>query len=83
MEVSSVGTKIAEMGPGEPEWVLKVVKYLDTGELPVEKEEERKIKRRVARFTWIEGILYKRGFSTPLLKCVSPQKNPIRPSRDT
>ena len=29
---------------------------------------------RAARFTITDGILYKRAFTTPLLKCLGPQE---------
>jgi hypothetical protein len=29
---------------------------------------------RVGRFTMVNGTLYKRGFTLPLLKCVSPEE---------
>ncbi|KAF5475986.1 hypothetical protein F2P56_007737 [Juglans regia] len=47
------------------------MKYLNTNELPSDGEEARKIKNRTAHFMVVEGVLYKRGFSEPLLRCVS------------
>lgn len=44
------------------------------GRNPSQKEEARKIKRRATRFTQVDRVLYKQGFSTPLLRCISPQE---------
>lgn len=49
-------------------------KYLTTGELPVDPKEAKKIKFRRARFTIIDGMLYKRAHTMPLLKCLGPQE---------
>lgn len=57
-----------------PHAISTVVEYLNERKLPEAKEEVRKIRRKVAKFLLIDGILYKKGFSTPLLKCISTQK---------
>lgn len=41
----------------EPDWARDMEKYLDIGELPVDKKESRKVRRRVAQFTKVDGIL--------------------------
>ena len=38
------------------------------------KEATRKLKVKVARFILISDVLYKRGFSRPYLRCLSPEK---------
>ena len=40
------------------------------GTLPSNPKEASKLRARSARFTIHRGTLYKRGFSTPILKCV-------------
>ena len=47
-----------------------IVSFLQDGRLPLDVEEAKKIKKRVARFTILNDTLYKRGFSMPYLKCV-------------
>ena len=44
--------------------------YLIEGLLPNEPKEASKLKSRSARFTIHRGTLYKRGFFTPILKCI-------------
>ena len=47
-----------------------IVSFLQDGHLPQNPDEARKIKKRAARFTILNDVLYKRGFSMPYLKCV-------------
>ena len=47
-----------------------ILSFLQDGHLPQDPGEARKIRKRAARFTILNNILYKRGFSMPYLKCV-------------
>ena len=47
--------------------------YLVEGTLPSDPKEASKLRARSARFTVHPGTLYKRGFSTPILKCVGKE----------
>ena len=38
------------------------------------KEAARKLKVQAARFVMIRDVLYKRGFSYPYLRCLSPEE---------
>ncbi|KAL0434461.1 UNVERIFIED_CONTAM: hypothetical protein Slati_2780400 [Sesamum latifolium] len=51
-----------------------IVQFLTKGTLPEDRKEARKVKLRSARFVLIDGDLYKRGFSSPLLKCLGPDR---------
>jgi hypothetical protein len=55
----------------EPEWASDVIKFLKDGKLPNDKVHSRKVQMQSARYTIIDGVLYKRGYSHPLLKCLS------------
>lgn len=57
-----------------PEWASEVVRYLDEKKLPDTKEEARRVRRKAERFLLIDGVLYKRGSSVPLLRCIFTQK---------
>ena len=46
--------------------------YLAEGVLPTDAKEAEKIKKRSNWFVLYEGILYKRSFARPLLRCISP-----------
>ena len=45
--------------------------YIIDGSLPDDPKEAAKIKTRSSRFTNHKGSLYKRGFFTPILKCIA------------
>ena len=52
-------------------WIEPIEKYLINGELPADKNEARKVRLRATRYLVVDGELYKRGFSLPLLKCLA------------
>ena len=45
--------------------------YLIEGLLPNDPKEASKLRSKSARFTIQQGSLYKRGFFTPILKCIA------------
>ncbi|XP_030942035.1 uncharacterized protein LOC115967090 [Quercus lobata] len=55
-------------------WMTPIMSLLQDGHLPQNTEEARKIKKRAARFTILNDVLYKRGFSMPYLKCVDEEE---------
>ncbi|XP_020205690.1 uncharacterized protein LOC109790856 [Cajanus cajan] len=55
-------------------WMDAIVNHLLTGELPEDPLEAKKLRTLAARYTLIVGELYKRGLSTPLLKCLTPEQ---------
>ena len=48
--------------------------YIIAERLPDDQKEAAKIRTRSARFTNHKGSLYKRGFFTPILKCIAGKK---------
>ena len=54
----------------EPSWMDPIWDYIIDGRLPDDPKEAAKIRTRSARFTNHKGSLYKRGFFTPILKCI-------------
>ncbi|XP_030936673.1 uncharacterized protein LOC115961917 [Quercus lobata] len=59
---------------GADTWMTPIVSFLQDGHLPQNSEEARKIKKRAARFTILNDVLYKRGFSMPYLKYVDEKE---------
>ena len=55
----------------EPSWMEPIWDYLIDGRLPDDPKEASKIRTRSSRFTNHKGSLYKRGFFTPILKCIA------------
>jgi ribonuclease HI len=56
------------------DWRSEIIKYLKNGSLPFEKKSAIQLRMKAGRFTMVNGRLYKRGFTLPLLKCVSPEE---------
>ena len=72
----SVSVDNGEVSPmiSEPSWMDPIWDYLVDGTLPSNPKEASKLRARSARFTVHRGTLYKRGFSTPILKCVGKEE---------
>ena len=68
----SVNINSEEISPvmSEPSWMDPIWDYLVEGTLPSDPKEASKLRARSARFTIHRGTLYKRGFFSPILKCV-------------
>ena len=62
--------EVAQIGSG-PSWMDPIWDYIIDGRLPDDPKEAAKIRTRSARFTNHKGSLYKRGFFTPILKCIA------------
>ena len=52
-------------------WMTPYRRYLADGALPAESEEGKKVKRNAARYTLVDGVLFRHGFTHPILTCVS------------
>ena len=69
----SVDLNSEEVSPviSESSWMNPIWDYLEEGLLPNDLKEASKLRTRSARFTIHQGALYKRGFFTPVLKCIA------------
>ena len=55
----------------EADWRTRLVDYIERGITPEDaKESKMIIKKKATRFAVIEGHLFRKGISTPLLKCI-------------
>ena len=57
VEVMCLGTKASWMDP--------IIAYIRDGTLPADKRQARKLRLQVARYTLIDGVLYRRGYTYP------------------
>ena len=55
----------------EGNWMTPILTYLKDGKLPEEKDKARKVRVRLARYVFIDEVLYKRGFSEPYVRCLA------------
>ncbi|XP_063947521.1 uncharacterized protein LOC135152038 [Daucus carota subsp. sativus] len=52
-------------------WTTPIQEYIANRTLPIDKDEARKLRFKAAQYVIYDGILYKRGFNRPLLRCVA------------
>ena len=51
-------------------WRREIIDYLKNKILPIKNKSTIQLRMKAERFTIVNGTLYKRGFTLPLLKCV-------------
>ena len=51
-------------------WMDPIISYLRDRVLPLEKLRARKIRAQASRYTMIDGVLYRRGYTLPFLRCL-------------
>nr|GEW55083.1 reverse transcriptase domain-containing protein [Tanacetum cinerariifolium] len=64
-----VTTVVEEDGPT---WMTPIMEYLKEETLPSDRKEERKLRIKARQYELLEGVLYRRSFLTPWLRCVGP-----------
>lgn len=62
------------VSPERPGCMTSLVQYIKEGKLPENKIQTLQLKRRALRFVMVEGMLYKRSFSRPLLRCLGEEE---------
>ncbi|KAK0585551.1 hypothetical protein LWI29_030324 [Acer saccharum] len=55
-------------------WMEPIFNYLQADILPEDRSEARKIKAKAVKFSIIYGKLYKKSFTGPYLRCVTPRE---------
>ncbi|GKV47960.1 hypothetical protein SLEP1_g54808 [Rubroshorea leprosula] len=58
--------------PDTPSWTDSIISFLRDGIIPEERQEAMKLRKKASRYTLVDGVLYKRSFSLPLLRCLNP-----------
>lgn len=51
---------------------IDIIRYLDVNEV-FDDRGAKEVRNQVARYTIVDGILYRRGYSIPLLRCISSE----------
>jgi len=59
------------------DWRTPIKEYLLTGTLPSDKMKDIKLIKRAAGYSLIDGVLYRRSTSSPLLKCACLQRKAL------
>src|ERR1044072_1893499 len=55
-------------------WFTPIKSYLDSGLLPEQEDQRRKIVKDSTRYVIVTGQLYRRGTSQPLLRCIAKEE---------
>ncbi|KAL8474758.1 hypothetical protein ACS0TY_031263 [Phlomoides rotata] len=58
----------------EESWITPIIEYLTKGTHPQDLTKASRLRIHLARYTIINDQLYKRGFSLPLLKCLTKEQ---------
>ena len=72
--IPSIDLPEVQQVQNEGNWMTPIISYLKDGSLPKEKDEARRLRVRSARYVLLNDVLYKRGFSQPYLRCLSPDE---------
>ncbi|XP_015958919.1 uncharacterized protein LOC107482839 [Arachis duranensis] len=53
-----------------PSWMDLITEFLESGKLPDDEKTAKALRRETAKYAIIQGQLFKKGLSQPLLKCL-------------
>ncbi|XP_073138042.1 uncharacterized protein [Henckelia pumila] len=67
-------TELTPLAQEESDWRKELLEYMEKGKLPKDPKKAYRLKQRSLRFVVVEGVLYKRSFSGPFLKCLGPKE---------
>ncbi|XP_004292234.1 PREDICTED: uncharacterized protein LOC101309906 [Fragaria vesca subsp. vesca] len=68
---------MVETGPREPTWMDPIIEFMKAGVRPEDRRQARKLQSRCARYTLMNGKLYRRGYNLPNLKCVTAEEREV------
>ncbi|CAJ2678664.1 unnamed protein product [Trifolium pratense] len=74
IKTPSIGGEDLMMVIEEEDWRSPIIRYLQKDELPKEREKAFKLKKTAAWYSMVGDRLYKRGFASPFLLCVSKEE---------
>ncbi|GJU77667.1 reverse transcriptase domain-containing protein [Tanacetum coccineum] len=69
IQEEEVTTVVKEEGPT---WMEPIIEYLKDGTLPDDRKEASKLCIKARQYELLEGVLYRRSFLKPWLRCVRP-----------
>ena len=86
--------EVLDVEVGESDlWTTPIQEYIANRTLPTDKDEARKLRYKAAQYVIYDGVLYKRGFNRPLLRCVDgirceyimriPSPRPVTVAKDS
>ena len=72
---SIASPQINQVDEDPPSWMDPITLYLSTGQLRSERDKAHKLQVQLARFSLVNGQLFKRSLSGPYLKCLTPEQS--------
>ena len=74
--VSSIASPQVNQVDKDPlSWMDPITLYLSTGQLPTKRDKAHKLQTQAARFSLIDGQLFKQSLGGPYLKCLTPEQS--------
>ena len=67
-------TQVSQIEESPPSWMDPIRLYIATGESPDFRSMAHKVHIQSARFSLVDGQLYKRSLGGPYLKCLTPEQ---------
>ncbi|XP_015953028.1 uncharacterized protein LOC107477505 [Arachis duranensis] len=67
----AVALHLTKIGPS---WMDPITDFLKNGKLPDDEKAAKALRREAAKYAVIQGQLFKKGLSQPLLKCLHPDQ---------
>nr|XP_017225012.1 PREDICTED: uncharacterized protein LOC108201232 [Daucus carota subsp. sativus] len=74
MRTPSIEAKLVALIDTRATWMDEIKLYLENGHLPPNADEARKLQVRAFKYVIIEGILYRKSFVIPYLRCLRPDE---------
>ena len=71
---SILRSQVSQVEEAPPSWMDPIQLYIATGELPNDRDRAHKVRTQAARFSLVDGKLYKRSLGGPYLKCLTPEQ---------
>ncbi|GJS56331.1 reverse transcriptase domain-containing protein [Tanacetum coccineum] len=68
-DAKEVQTIVEEEGEN---WMTPIIKYLEEGIVPSDKNEARSLRAKISQYVIESGVLFKKGYLVPMLRCVGP-----------
>ena len=71
LAIGKIEVQVISLGT---DWTVPFVSYLRNETFPEDHNASRRLKVQLSRFLMIGDVLYKRGFSHPYLRCLTPSE---------
>ncbi|XP_072080951.1 uncharacterized protein [Arachis hypogaea] len=67
-------TVALHLAEASPSWLDPIINFLEHGTLPDDEKATKMLRREAAKYAIIQGQLFRKGLSQPLLKCLHPDQ---------